>query len=93
MKVMEIWKVWKRLCGSRRGTSLTPGLMRRRIRIYTYQTFEIVQEKKKERFQGRPAYQLKQKGRTNTNVVEDTEDVLVKKKEIQMPLWKSLKGK
>lgn len=67
--------------------------MRMRIRIYTYQIFKIVQEKKKEHFQGRPTYQLKQKGRTNTNVVEDTEDVLLKKKEIQMPLWKSLKSK
>ena len=72
MKAM-ICKVWKRLCGSKRGTSLIPGLMRMRIRVYTYHIFEIVLEKKKEHFQGRAThpYQLKQTSGINTNVVEE----------------------
>lgn len=72
MKAMTC-KVWKRLCVSKRGTSLIPGLMRMRIRVYTDHTFEIVLEKKKHHFQGRSTYPypLKQTSRTNTNVVEE----------------------
>ena len=72
MKAM-IYKVWKRLCGSKRGTPLIPGLTRMRIRVYTYHTFEIVLEKKKEHFQGRSKYpyQSKQTSGTNTNVLEE----------------------
>ena len=60
--------------------------MMMKIRIYTYQNFDMFQKIKNIS----KTSHLKQKGKTDTNVVEDTGDELVKKNKIQeFTLWHS----